>query len=162
MIMAALAVCQQVPGVSAPGTCSEPARRASVDFTLPDLQGHEIALRAFRGKVVLINFWATWCAPCRVEIPGLIGLYGKYHDSGLAILGVSVDDPVAPLAPFVARLGITYPVLVAAARPDSLEAFGELAGFPTSVLLSRDGKICARYVGLADTAGLERRILSLL
>ena len=159
---AILAIFHDSRAQSAADACTAPVRRANLDFTLRDVAGREIALRRFRGKVVLINFWATWCSPCREEIPGLVGLYEKYRQRGLVILGVSVDDPVSRLVPFVARLGMTYPVLIGTDRPDFLDAYGELAGFPTSVLLSRDGRVCARYAGLADGTRLERQILSLL
>jgi peroxiredoxin len=161
-VMAAVVALQQIHAVSATQVCSAPMRRANLDFKLHDIAGREIALSRFRGKVVLINFWATWCAPCRVEIPGFIALYRKYHDRGLVILGVSVDDPVPRLAAFVAALGVTYPVLAGAQQRDFLDAFGPLAGFPTSLLISRQGRICAQYVGLAGQAELEQRIVALL
>jgi peroxiredoxin len=148
--------------VSASEGCGASARRANLDFTLHDVEGRELALSRFRGDVILINFWATWCAPCRVEIPEFVVLYEKYHARGLVILGVSVDDPVSRLVPFVAEFRMTYPVLVGAERRDFLDAFGQLAGFPTSFLISRDGKVCARHVGLTDTVELERQIRALL
>jgi peroxiredoxin len=149
---------QQLQAVPPSEGCSTPARRANLDFTLRDVGGREVSLSEFRGNVVLINFWATWCAPCRVEIPDLVALHRKYQSRGLVILGVSVDDPVSVLAPFVAAYHMTYPVLVGAGHRDFLEAFGPLAAFPTSLLISRDGKVCARHVGVIETAGLERQI----
>ncbi len=153
---------QQLQAVPPSEGCSAPARRAHLDFTLRDVGGREVSLAEFRGNVVLINFWATWCAPCRVEIPDLVALHRKYQSRGLVILGVSVDDPVSVLAPFVAAYHMTYPVLVGAGHRDFLEAFGPLAAFPTSLLISRDGKVCARHVGVIETAGLERQIRLLL
>jgi thiol-disulfide isomerase/thioredoxin len=160
--LAAVATLLEIRAASAAPACSASARRANLDFTLPDVAGQAISLRELRGDLVLINFWATWCAPCRVEIPHLVALYQKYRARGLVILGVSVDDPVSRLRPFVAELRISYPVLVGAAQREFLESFGQLTGFPTSVLISRDGKVCAQYVGLADTEQLERQIQNLL
>ncbi|HWM69461.1 MAG TPA: TlpA disulfide reductase family protein [Steroidobacteraceae bacterium] len=160
--LAAVAALQEIRSVSATEVCSASARQANLDFTLHDVDGREIALSHFRGDVVLLNFWATWCAPCRVEIPDFIVLYEKYHERGLVILGVSVDDPVPRLVSFVAEFRMTYPVLVGAERRDFLDAFGQLAGFPTSLLISREGKVCARYEGLADKTELEGRIRALL
>lgn len=160
--LAAVAALQEIRAVSAAEVCSASARRANLDFTLHDVDGREIALSHFRGDVVLINFWATWCTPCRVEIPDFIGLYAKYHERGLVILGVSVDDPVPRLVSFVAEFRMTYPVLVGAERRDLLDAFGQLGGFPTSLLISREGKVCARYEGRVDKTDLEGRIQALL
>lgn len=162
IMLAAVASLQEIQAVSAKEVCSAPARRVNLDFTLHDVDGREISLSDFRGDVVLINFWATWCAPCRVEIPDFVVLYEKYRERGLVVLGVSVDDPVSRLIPFVAEFRMSYPVLVGAGRRDFLDAFGQLAAFPTSFLISRDGKICARHVGLADAQELERQIRALL
>jgi thiol-disulfide isomerase/thioredoxin len=142
--------------------CSASARPANLDFTLHDVRGREVTLSDFRGDVVLINFWATWCAPCRVEIPHFIALHEKYRERGLVILGVSVDESTPGLVSFVSELKMTYPVLIGAKRRDLLDAFGPPAGFPTSFLISRDGKICAQHVGLTDAAVLERQIHALL
>jgi peroxiredoxin len=157
-----MAAFHPIPAVSALEGCRAPARRANLDFTLHDVEGREVSLTGFRGNVVLINFWATWCGPCRVEIPELVVLHEKYHPRGLIVLGVSVDDPVSRLVPFVAAYRLTYPVLVGAGRRDLLEAFGAVAGYPTSFLISRDGKVCARYAGAVEIAGLERQIQRLL
>jgi peroxiredoxin len=160
--LAALALCQGTRAARPAEVCSAPARSANLDFTLHDVRGREITLSEFRGEVVLINFWATWCAPCRIEIPHFVALHEKYRERGLVILGISVDESTENLASFVTELEMTYPVLVAAKRRDLLEAYGPPAGFPTSVLISRDGKICTRHVGLTDAAVLERQIQALL
>lgn len=162
LILAAAVCLHHTGALSATAVCSAQMRRANLDFKLRDVAGHEIALSRFRGKVLLINFWATWCAPCRVEIPEFSALYRKYRERGLVILGVSVDDPVPRLASFVARLGVTYPVLVGAQRHDFLDAYGPPAGFPTSLLISRQGKVCAQYTGPAEREQLEQRIRALL
>jgi peroxiredoxin len=160
--LALVAVLHQPRTVPASEGCTTPARRANLDFTLHDVGGREVSLREFRGKVVLINFWATWCVPCRVEIPQLVALHGKYQARGLVVLGVSVDDPASGVAAFVAAHRMTYPVLLGAGHRDFLEAFGPPAGFPASFLISRDGRVCLRHVGVVETAGLDRQIRLLL
>ncbi len=160
--LAALAVFQGTPATPTSDVCSPPARRANLGFTLRDVSGREVALSDFRGDVVLINFWATWCAPCRLEIPEFVALHAKYRERGLAILGISVDESHPTLLSFVADFKMTYPVLVGAKRRDLLDAYGPPAGFPTSFLISRDGKICARHVGRTDATVLERQIHALL
>jgi peroxiredoxin len=160
--LATLALWQGTRAAWPAEVCSAPSRPANLDFTLQEVRGREITLSEFRGQVVLINFWATWCVPCRIEIPHFVALHEKYRDRGLVILGVSVDESTESLASFVTELEMTYPVLVAAKRRDLLEAYGPPAGFPTSVLISRDGKICTQHVGLTDAAVLERQIQALL
>jgi peroxiredoxin len=142
--------------------CPPTPRAANLEFTLGDVEGNDLALADLRGKVILLNFWATWCAPCRVEIPDLVDLHRRYRDRGLAVIGVSVNDPVARLEPFVRELAMSYPVLIGAGRYDLQEAFGPLVGFPTTFLVSRDGAICVQHTGRTSKADLEAAITALL
>ena len=96
---------------------------ANLTFTLKDMNGKDVALSAYRGKVIILNFWATWCGPCKVEIPGFVELYNKYKPQGLEVLGVSVDDPVSKLKPFAPQLKINYPLLVGDWRDDVKKAY---------------------------------------
>ena len=105
---------------------------------------------------------ATWCAPCRVAIPDLVELYERYRDRGFIVLGVSVNDPVTRVESFVRELRMTYPVLIGDGRYDLQEAFGPLVGFPTSFVITRDGRICHQHTGIVPKAGLERAIAALL
>src|SRR5690606_18233777 len=127
LAFAALALCS-ADGISAepsePGICNVGPRPAPLDFTLPSLDGQEVTLSDYAGHVILIDFWATWCAPCRDEIPGLVELYEKHKDAGFVVLGVAVDDTVDALEPFVAELGMTYPVLVENGRYELRDAYG--------------------------------------
>jgi peroxiredoxin len=145
-----------------PEACDAHPKSANLNFTLKDIRGNDIALSAYRGDVILLDFWATWCAPCKLEIPGFVELYNKYRSRGFVVLGVSVDDPVSDLRPFVARFKMDYPVLVGAHRDDLKSAFGPLVGFPTSFLIARDGTICTEHVGYAPQTEFLREINELL
>src|SRR3954454_24302060 len=87
-------------------------RTAAPDFTLTDLEGRPLQLSAFRGKVVLLDFWATWCAPCKVEVPHLVALQKKYEPRGLHIIGISMDDDAAPVKIFSREFGVNYPIVL--------------------------------------------------
>jgi len=148
--------------VQAAGICNPQRKAANLNFTLVDVHDRLVPLNSFKGNVVLLNFWATWCEPCKVEIPGLVAMYDKYSSKGVAVIGVSVDDPVLALRPFVTQFNMSYPVLVGLGRDDVERAFGPFYGFPTSVLIGRDGKICKEHVGLTPREQFEREIKALL
>jgi thiol-disulfide isomerase/thioredoxin len=134
------------------GKAGEPAP----DLTLKDLNGNDVSLSDFKGKVVLVNFWATWCDPCRAEIPWLIELQHKYADKGFVILGIALDDEGKKVvAPFVAKerfdvngqkLPMDYRILIG--NDEAAEKFGGLFGYPTSILISKDGKQIKRITGI--------------
>jgi thiol-disulfide isomerase/thioredoxin len=134
---------------------------APMHFTLKDMNGADVNLASFKGKVVLINFWATWCGPCRAEIPGLVELQDQYRDD-LTILGVSIDDPADKLKPYAAEFKINYPVLVGNGHQDMQDAFGPLYGIPVSVIVGRDGRIAKKHSGIATKEQFEREIKALL
>ncbi len=134
---------------------------APLEFTLKDMHGSDVALTSFRGQVILVNFWATWCAPCRVEIPDLIALQDKYSDD-LVVLGLSVDDTAEKLLPYAADMQINYPVLVGNGRQDVQDAFGPLWGIPVSVIIDREGRIAAKHSGIRSKEQFEREIKALL
>jgi len=142
--------------------CDPPARAANLRFTLKNMDGKDVTLSAHKGKVILLNFWATWCAPCKIEIPGLVELFNKYEREGLVVLGVSVDDPVSKLRPFAEQFKMNYPILVGNGREDLLTSFAPLHGVPRSFLIARDGTICKRHTGIAPKEVFEREIKSLL
>jgi peroxiredoxin len=124
---------------------AEEQRRASADITLPDLNGKEWNLHSLRGNVVLVNFWATWCPPCRKEIPDLESLYAKFHQRGFVVLGIS-DEEAGKVAPFVKEHNLSYPILLDAGRRVN-ELFG-VEGIPKSFLYDRDGKIVATAIDM--------------
>jgi thiol-disulfide isomerase/thioredoxin len=134
---------------------------APLHFTLKDMNGVEVKLASFKGKVILLNFWATWCPPCKVEIPDLVQLQAKYPDD-LVVLGLSIDDTPEQLKPFAAEYRVNYPVLVGRNREDVQDAFGPMFGIPVSVLIDREGRISRRHAGIATKAQFEKEIQSLL
>jgi thiol-disulfide isomerase/thioredoxin len=150
------------PAGSAPGACDPNAKPANLDFTLKDLNGKDVKLSSFKGKVILLNFWATWCGPCKIEIPWFNEFQQKYQNKGLVVVGISADDTVDQLKPFVAEYRMTYTVLVGRERDDVQEALGPVWGLPTTLLIDRNGNVCKRHMGLAPRAELEKGILGLL
>jgi cytochrome c biogenesis protein CcmG/thiol:disulfide interchange protein DsbE len=142
--------------------CTVTDKAANLDFVLLDMDGAEVKLSDYLGIVILLDFWATWCAPCRIEIPGFIELFDKYEARGLSILGVSVDDSVDALQLYAEEMEMDYPVLIGDGRDDVKDAFGPLYGFPTTFLINREGDICHQHTGYAPKEQFEQEILSLL
>ena len=142
--------------------CTVDDKMADLSFTLQDINGDQIHLSDYKGKVLLLDFWATWCAPCRVEIPGFIELFDQYEDDGLAILGISVDDPVDSLLLYAEELEMDYPILIGDGRDDIKDSYGPLYGFPTTFLINREGEICHQHTGFAPKQQFESEILQLL
>ena len=142
--------------------CDADAGPANLNFTLKDMHGGDVNLASLEGNVILLNFWATWCGPCKVEIPGFVELQDQYRDEGLVVLGLSVDDPVEKLKPFADEYKINYPLLVGLGRDDFQEAFGPLWGIPVTFYIARDGTLCKKHIGLATKEQVERDIKALL
>lgn len=131
--------------------CPADAKKANFDFTLKDLAGRNVKLSDFKGRVLLLDFWATWCGPCQVEIPGFIELYDKYRDQGFAAVGIIVEDRFSNAVPFAEAHRMNYPVLDGEERSDLEAAFGPFYGVPTSFIIARDGRICQTHLGLPRT-----------
>ncbi len=142
--------------------CPADAPAAEFSFTLKDVNDSSVNLADFQGKVILLDFWATWCGPCKVEIPGFIDLQEKYGREGLQVIGVSVDDTVDKLKPYVAEMKMNYPVLQGLGHDDLMDAYGPMLGIPVSVIISRDGKVCAKHTGLTAKETFESQIKALL
>jgi cytochrome c biogenesis protein CcmG/thiol:disulfide interchange protein DsbE len=160
----------ELPPPSAPGGISAAGEEAAgstlsgkpaPDFTLKDMNGADVTLTSFKGKVVLLNFWATWCGPCRQEIPALVELQAQYADD-LVVLGLSVDDPVEKLLPYAEEYRMNYPVLVGNGREDVQDAFGPIWGIPITVFIGRDGTIHKKHNGIATKEQFEEEIKALL
>jgi thiol-disulfide isomerase/thioredoxin len=112
--------------------------------------------------VILLDFWATWCPPCKAEIPGFVELQEAYRDKGLQVVGVSVDDTPDKLKPFASEFKMNYPVLVGLERDDLQDAYGPMWGIPTTYLIARDGRICRKNSGMVGKAQYESDIKGLL
>jgi peroxiredoxin len=121
------------------------------DFTLNAMSGANMRLKEQRGRVVMVNFWATWCAPCRQEMPQLNRLYEKYRSSGFMLLGVNVDDDPSKAAEVASKLGVTFPVLLDSSK--SVSKLYDLSTMPSTVLIDREGTV--RYVHRGYLAGYE-------
>ena len=143
-------------------SCAADAKPANLNFTLKDADNRDVSLSQYKGKVIVIDFWATWCGPCKVEIPHFVEFQEKYGKAGLQIVGISVDDTADKLAPYIRDMKMNYPVLQGLNHDDVQEAYGPIVGIPVSVLISRDGKICATHTGLTGKDVFEREIKALL
>jgi thiol-disulfide isomerase/thioredoxin len=130
-------------------------------WKLQDLDGKTVSSDDFKGKVVILDFWATWCPPCRAEIPGLIDLQKAYGKQGLMVVGVSVDQGGADvIKPFVKKFGMNYPVLVADDKVQ--QAFGGFDAIPVTLVIDRQGRIVKRHLGLTEKDEFEAEIKPLL
>jgi thiol-disulfide isomerase/thioredoxin len=141
--------------------CEADAKPANMDFVLKDLDGKDVKISAHKGKVILLNFWATWCGPCKAEIPGFVELQDKYKKD-LVIVGFSVDDTADKARAFATEYKINYPIMLGLGREDIQDAYGPIWGIPASFLISKDGKVCKRHMGIAPKAVFEKEIKALL
>jgi len=129
-------------------------------FSATDIQGGTLRTANYKGKVVLVNFWAAWCGPCADEVPQFIALQKKYQDQGLQVVGVSVEDDPRALLQFYRKHRMNYPV-----APGDLkisDAFGGVLGLPTTFLIGRDQRIHGKFIGTTDFSTVEREVVRLL
>lgn len=125
-------------------------------FVRNDLSGKKVALEKYRGKVVLLDFWATWCAGCQVELPKFAAWQKKYGAQGFNVVTVSMDDTAAPVRKTVHRLHLNFPVVMGDAQLG--DQYGGLLGLPVTYLIDRQGKILAKFKGDSDLDAMERAI----
>ncbi len=139
-----------------PNATSASNRPVAPEFSLPDLNGQTLNLSAYKGKVVLVDFWATWCAPCRKEIPRFVELQKQYGDQGFQIVGISMDDSAGPVKDFYKEFNLNYPVVMGDEKTS--DAYGGVLGLPVNIVVGRDGRIYAKHAGLIDLQALESEI----
>lgn len=154
-----LAACQSKSAPPTPGGATAPVVVPALELT--DLDGNTISLAAFKGRVVIIDFWATWCPPCREAIPDLIDLKKQYGGQGLEVVGISLDDNGARILPrFVHDFGINYPVVIG--TEEIASAFGGILGLPTTFIVDRDGMVRSHFMGFVDRQRMEAAVTGLL
>jgi peroxiredoxin len=145
------------------GGASAPLTQSSVapDFSLESLDGKTMRLSDLRGKAVLLNFWATWCGPCKIEMPWFVDLQNQYGSQGLQIVGVAMDDASKEdIGKFAKDMGVNYPILIG---KDSVgDQYGGVPALPETFLISRDGKIVDKIIGLKGKAEIEDAIKNAL
>ena len=142
---------------------ANPAQKAgpAPAWELKDLDGRTVSSSQYAGKVVILDFWATWCPPCRAEIPGFVELQKAYGDRGLVIVGVSLDrGGPAPVKEFMRRFGMNYPVVMGDAAIN--RAYGGIEALPTTFIINREGHLVGRHVGYTDRQTFEDEIKPLL
>ena len=148
------------PSAGAAAVSSAPVKDVRLEFSLPTPDGGSVDLRKFDGSIRVVDFWATWCPPCREAIPHLNELYRKYRDQGVSIVGISVDESPRALAAFGQEVHIEYASLMTSEEAE--EAFGGVAGLPSTFILDREGRLVRSYVGPVEMETLEGDIQALL
>lgn len=136
-------------------------RKPAPDFVLKDLNGNTAKLSDYRGKIVLLNFWATWCGPCKIEIPWFIEFEQSFKDRNFAVLGISMDDDGwESVKPYVEQRKINYRVMIG--TEEISQQYGGVDSLPTTFILDRDGRIAAVHIGLVGKGEYQNEILNLL
>jgi peroxiredoxin len=172
LLLASWIQAEPTPSPPAAATEESIAGRAAPDFSLKTLQGDRCALSELRGKVVLVNFWATWCPPCRAELPDLIQFQEKYRERGLVLIGVSFDEKDAVVQKFYEDKKINYPV--ARVTAEFCQSYGALLGLtnsqlvrpdgiinatlPSTILIGRSGQVAFAHVGSLDISELDKEV----
>lgn len=161
MLNAAILLSLALGACSSGPSPSRGARKPAPDFSLKDANGRTVALSDYRGKVVLLNFWATWCGPCKLEIPWFVEFERAYKDRGFAVLGVSMDeDGWDAVKPFLAEMGVNYRVVLGDEK--IAQAYEGVESLPTSFLIDREGNIAAVHIGLVSRKTYEKDLGELL
>lgn len=161
LLAAMLASCSHQAKVDPKLAAEEAARKPAPDFALKDVNGQTVKLSEYRGKVVLLNFWATWCAPCKVEIPWFMGFETQYKNRDFAVLGVSLDDDGwDSLKPYLTEHKMNYRVVLG--NDDVSKAYGDVDSLPTTFIIDRRGNIADMHMGLVGKKVYEDEINQLL
>jgi len=160
MIVAAAHLTRHKPGQISAASANLKGQEAP-NFTLQSLEGKQVSLSDFRGKVVLLNFWATWCQPCKIEMPWFVELQKQYASQGLQVLGVAMDDASAEdIGKFAKDMGVNYPVLIG--KESVGDEYGGVQFLPATFYISRDGKVRDKIFGLKSRGEIEDEVKGLL
>jgi peroxiredoxin len=141
--------------------CDAKPTAAKLNFTLKDMNDVKVKLADFKGKVIVLNFWATWCVACKTEIPEFVELQDQYAEQGVQFIGLSVDDTPAKLKAYVAEHKMNYPVLRGRGHDEVLDAFSPIKSLPVTILIRRDGTICKRHAEPVSKDTLESELKAL-
>jgi peroxiredoxin len=162
-VCAALSItgCQNYSPTVKAAVKDEKERKPAPDFALKDSTGKTVKMSDYRGKVVLLNFWATWCGPCKIEIPWFMDFEQTYKDKNFAVLGVSLDeDGWEAVKPYIEEKKINYRVVIGTEQVAQL--YGDVDSLPTSFMIDRQGRVAAVHVGLVSKSDYEHDIVNLL
>jgi thiol-disulfide isomerase/thioredoxin len=151
-----------VPGVNDDAEDAKIVGKAApLNYTVKDMNGADVNFASFKGKIILLNFWATWCHPCKEEIPDLVTLQEQYKDD-IVVLGFSVDDTPGQLKEYAPKYKMNYPVLVGLGHENIQEAYGPMWGIPVTVIIDREGRIAKKQSGIRSLEQFEKEIKRLL
>jgi peroxiredoxin len=142
------------------GTCAASKGKANLDFTLKDVNGADVRLSDYKGKVILLNFWATWCGPCRVEMPEFESLYNQHKDEGFTILAINNAETAAQIQGFRQELGLNFPMLMD--ESGEIQRLYNIDGYPRTFLLDRNGIIIARQWGPLTVEQIQELVTTAL
>ena len=145
---------------AAPPVVPSLVNKPAPELARVDLAGTRVSLKSLRGKVVLLNFWATWCAPCQIEMPVFSAWQQQYGSRGFQVIGISMDDDAAPVRKLLAKLKTNYPIAMGDARLG--ERYGGVMGLPLSFLIDRNGVVRARFQGETELKTIEKELKSML
>ena len=160
-----MSACSQTAAVTEGGGVAEAAEkeppRPAPDFTLEDADGNEVTLSDLEGQVVLLNFWATWCGPCKIEMPWFVDFQRKYKDRGFAVVAVSLDEEGWEVVrPYAEEMQFNFPVVVG--NDEMASKFGDVYALPTTLMINKEGEIVSTHTGLVGRDVYEEEIESLL
>jgi cytochrome c biogenesis protein CcmG/thiol:disulfide interchange protein DsbE len=160
LVVAALLVWIALRRPSAPAVGRAGELRPAPEFSLTDLAGKKLRLSDYRGHVVLLDFWATWCDPCKREIPHFVEMQNRYGPRGLQVIGISMDDDEKLAREFQKQFKMNYPVAIGST--ELADQYGGILGLPITFLIDREGRIAARHIGATEAAVFEAEINKLL